>query len=175
MSEQGKKVLYLTSWEDLEELTSLQNRWLRTYTKPSTTVNLQSWAKKQPKGFSLEYLLTHAISSHWDLTEVGWREAEKLGLLANREKVEGSADIEDAEKWLTHGQAVKQLHKETSSKFTLGSLKTRITKMADKEKLATNGKGGRDRRFLKSAIDTLELKLRNECLASSDEEDEEDE
>lgn len=137
------------------------------YTRPSVTVILENWAKYQPTDFSLEYLLTHAIESHWQLTEVGWQKAEELGLLAERKKKPGNSGIEDDENWLTHGQAVKQLHKETSTQFSPGSLKTRITKMADKGKLKTNGKKGRDRRFLKLDIDSLELRLRNKCLKMS--------
>ncbi len=171
MNEKEKQALYLVWWEELEELSPLQNRWLRMYTRPSVTVILENWAKNQPTDFSLEYLLTHAIESHWDLTEVGWKKAEELGLLTDRKKESGSTDIESDEDWLTHGQAVEQLHKETSTKFSPGSLKTRITKMADKGKLRTNGKKGRDRRFLKLDIDSLELRLRNECLKHGDDVD----
>ena len=39
--------------------------------------------------------------------------------------------------------------------------------MADKGKLKTNGKKGRDRRALKLDIDSLELRLRNKCLKMS--------
>jgi hypothetical protein len=171
MNEQEKQALYLAWWEDLEELSPVQNRWLRMYTRPSVTVILENWAKNQPTDFSLEYLLTHAIESQWQLTEEGWKKAEELGLLADRRKESGDADIENAENWLTHKQAVAQLHKETSTKFSPGSLKTRITKMADKGKLRTNGKKGRDRRFLKLDIDSLELRLRNECLKLADDVD----
>lgn len=141
------------------------------YTRPSVTVILENWAKYQPTDFSLEYLLTHAIESHWDLTEVGWKKAEDLGLLTDRKKESGSTDIESDEDWLTHKQAVAQLHKETSTKFSPGSLKTRITKMADKGKLRTNGKKGRGRRFFKLDIDCLELRLRNEGLELADDVD----
>jgi hypothetical protein len=171
MNEKEKQALYLAWWEDLEELSSLQNRWLRMYTRPSVTVILENWAKNQPTDFSLEYLLTHAIESQWQLTEVGWNKAEELGLLADRRKESDSTDIESDEDWLTHKQAVAQLHKETSTKFSPGSLKTRITKMADKGKLRTNGKKGRARRFLKLDIDCLELRLRNECLKLADDVD----
>jgi hypothetical protein len=47
--------------------------------------------------------------------------------------------------------------------------------MADKGKLRTNGKKGRDRRFLKLGIDSLELRLRNECLKLSQDEENENE
>lgn len=141
------------------------------YTRPSVTVILENWAKNQPTDFSLEYLLAHAIESQWQLTEEGWKKAEELGLLADRRKESGDADIENDENWLTHKQAVEQLHKETSTKFSPGSLKTRITKMADKGKLKTNGKKGRDRRFLKLDIDSLELRLRNKCLEDGDDVD----
>ena len=171
MNEQEKIALYLAWWEDLEELSPLENRWLRMYTRPSVTVILENWAKNQPTDFSLEYLLAHAIESQWQLTEEGWKKAEELGLLADRRKESGDADIENDENWLTHKQAVEQLHKETSTKFSPGSLKTRITKMADKGKLKTNGKKGRDRRFLKLDIDCLELRLRNEGLELADDVD----
>ena len=141
------------------------------YTRPSVTVILENWAKNQPTDFSLEYLLAHAIESQWQLTEEGWKKAEELGLLADRRKESGDADIENDENWLTHKQAVEQLHKETSTKFSPGSLKTRITKMADKGKLRTNGKKGRGRRFFKLDIDCLELRLRNEGLELADDVD----
>jgi hypothetical protein len=75
----------------------VQNRWLRKYTRPSITVILQNRARFQPRGFSLEYLLQHALESHWDLTEEGWKKVEALGLLTDLEKKSGTAYIEDDE------------------------------------------------------------------------------
>jgi hypothetical protein len=65
--------------------------------------------------------------------------------------------------------------KKTSAQFSSGSLKTRITKMADKGQLTTNGEKGRKRRYLKSYIDSLELRLRNECLSASEDHYDDDE
>lgn len=141
------------------------------YTRPSVTVILENWAKNQPTDFSLEYLLTHAIESQWQLTEEGWNKAEELGLLANLEKSTASDESDDGRLWLTHKQAVAQLQKETASKYSETSLKKRITTMANKGRLKTNGKKHRERRYLKSDIDLLELKLRNECLKSSQDDD----
>ena len=72
------KVRYLSSWNDLEKLSAIQNHWLRKYTKPSLAVILEEWAKEQPSNFALDYLLKHAIQSHWDLTEEGWKKAGEL-------------------------------------------------------------------------------------------------
>lgn len=155
------KIRCLSSWNDLEGLTPLENRWLRKYTKPSVAVILEEWTRDLPMNFDLEYLLAHAIDSKWDLTEEGWKKAEEFGILAPLEKSheELSADDNDDANWLTHGDAAKQLSKFTQMDFK--NLKSRITKMGQKGKLTTNGKTGREIRFLKSDINALELKLRN--------------
>jgi hypothetical protein len=140
MSEHDKTPLYQSWWEDLSELSPIQNLWLRKFTKPSVTLVLGQWAKVQPSNFTLEYLLTHALESHWDLTEEGWNKAEELGLLANLEKSTASDESDDGRLWLTHKQAVAQLQKETASKYSETSLKKRITTMANKGRLKTNGK-----------------------------------
>lgn len=163
-------VKYLNHWADLDDLSALQNRWLRKYTKPSVAVTLSDWGKRQPQGFDLRYLLQHAMNNHWDLTEEGWSKAEELGLDDTPLASDNGADREDDECWLTHTEAVQQLLLGTDSQYTVGSLKTRLSKMADKGKLKTNGEKRRNRRFSKSAIDSLELKLRNELL----DEDEDD-
>lgn len=65
-------------------------------------------------------LLHYALESHWDLTEEGWKKVEELGLLTNREKKSGAADIEDDEDVWIQGQAVQQLHREASTKSASG-------------------------------------------------------
>lgn len=97
MNDQGKSDLYLARREDLEEVSPVQNRWLRKYARPSIAAILQDRPRFQPRGFSLKYLLHHALQSHWDLTEEGWKKVEALGLLTDLEKKSGTADIEDDE------------------------------------------------------------------------------
>ena len=75
-------------------------------------------------------------------------------------------DEDDDENWLTHAEAAKQLLRETSDTYSFEALKSKLSKLASKGKIATNGKKYRKIRFLKSAIDTLELKLRNDILAA---------
>ncbi len=170
------KVRYLSSWNDLEELSAIQNYWLREYTKPSAAVILEEWAKVQPRDFALDYLLNHAIQSPWDLTEEGWMKARDLGILASLEKSPEklSAGDDDDANWLTHGEAAKQLYKQTWDRHSYKSLKSRITKMGQKGKLTTNGKKGREIRFLKSDINALELKLRNVGLDDNSDLDDSD-
>ncbi len=155
-------VMYLSHWADLDDLTPIQNYWLRTFTKPSIAVDLPSWGKQQPRDFGLEYLLQHAVKNRWDLTKEGWSKAAALGLLDTPLTDDNGSVPEDDEHWLTLTEAMRQLHRETYSKYSEGSLKTRLSKMAGKGQLKTNGGKRRARRFAKSDIDSLELKLRNE-------------
>jgi hypothetical protein len=119
VSNKDIKILYLDRWADLEELSPLQNRWLRLYTKPSVAVILQTWVKHLPPNFTLEYLLTHFIATKWELTEEGWKKAEELGLLTNYERESESVDIEETGDWISHADAARQLHKENVSPVQL--------------------------------------------------------
>lgn len=138
------------------------------YTRPSVTVILENWAKTQPSDFSLEYLLTHAIESQWQLTEEGWKNAEEMGLLGDLRKPIDPADSDDGEIWLTNAEAARQLGRETSEKYTFESLKSMLSKRASTGTIKIKGNKGADRRYAKSAVNALELKLRNGLLDSDD-------
>ena len=158
------RVKHLNHWADLDDLTPIQNYWLRTFTKPSIAVDLPSWGKQQPRDFGLEYLLQHAVKNRWDLTKEGWSKAAALGLLDTPLTDDNDAEREDDECWMTHSEAVTQLLLWTAPRFTEGSLKTRLSKMAGKGQIKTNGEKRRNRRFAKSGINSLELQLRNKDL-----------
>lgn len=142
-------------------VTPRQNWWITQYTYPPIDTTIDQWLAELPKNWCLEDLLRYALKSDWDLTETGWEKAEQFNLLRPFER---NVNRESDRDWLTHGEAARKLHREISDKISLGALKTRITRMADKGKLRTNGARGKARRFHISGINRLELDLRDQFL-----------
>ncbi len=164
------KLKYLPVSTDIDELSPIQNRWIRDYVLPSLAVVFPSWVKAQPKNFTLGHLLTQAISENWDLTPAGWKKAEELGVLKAFERRKETTSTE-FEGWLRHGEAAERLKSEieiAGGEKSFTSCKSTLTKMGNKGTIRTNGKKGRDRRYDPADVDALALKFRNKGLKNAD-------
>tara|TARA_R110001592_G_scaffold250113_1_gene512677 strand:- start:951 stop:1634 length:684 start_codon:yes stop_codon:yes gene_type:complete len=146
--------------KSIEGLKPIQNAWIRRYTRPGLTVNLPLWAKQQPDIFSLEYLLRHALENGWDLTEVGWDKAYELGVAQRFEEPQSNTPNEYDE-WWTNIQAAEWLYDRLDYSRTLGYFKSLVHKKAKAGAIKSNGKTGRDRRFLPSDVKIIALDIIN--------------
>jgi len=142
----------------IEGLSPIQNEWIRRYTRPGITVNLPLWAEQQPENFSLKYLLSHALESGWDLTGVGWDKAYELEVAQRFEELEPDAPSE-YEGWWTTGEAADQLYDRLDHSRTKGYFKSLLFKRAEAGTIKTNGKKGRERRYLPEAVMNIALDI----------------
>lgn len=148
-------MMCLPYWDNLDSLTPLQNEWLKKYTRPSVAIIMPQWARNQPKGFKLDYLLKHVVENGWDLTEAGWTKAHAMGIFQGMELTE-----EEEEEGLKHAEAAKLLHKGRFEEKSLGSCKTMITRKVESGQLKSNGKSGRQLRIDPDSLNSLILMLR---------------
>ena len=136
-------MMYLPYWDNLDSLTPLQNEWLKKYTRPSVAIIMPNWARNQPKGFKLDYLLKHVLENGWDLTEAGWAKAHAMGILQGMELTEEKEE----EEGLKHSKAADLLYKANFEVKSLSSCKAMITRKVASGQLKSNGKSGRELRI----------------------------
>jgi hypothetical protein len=173
-------------WAYNDVLSPNQNRWMKTYILPSITEILPAWAKEQPKDFSLEYLLTHALESGWELTEEGWNKAHELGVAQRFETPDPNAPSK-YEGWLKNAAAARQLEAALADFTKINKMtgqyqdysfeycKVMLARKGDSGAVKTNGKERRDRRYDPGSVDTLALKIRGDNGGKGgDDEDEPD-
>lgn len=156
-------IKHLPGWIPIDELTSIQNDWMERYIRPSVTVNFPLWAKGQPRDFSLEYLLSHALENGWDLTKLGWNKAYELGVAQHFENPASNAPSE-YEGWFRHCEASRRVVEQMDGEMEFEDAKSRLSKRINAGKIRTNGKRYRELRIDPVGVDAWILELRNKAM-----------